>query len=840
MEGLGKIKKRTEMDERGVRMHRLVDIIIPIYNAYEDLCICVESVKKYTDLSVHRLLLINDCSSDKRISPFLNEQERNGIIVIENEVNKGFSGNVNIGMQYSEDRDVLLLNSDTVVTKGWMDKMIACAYSSPEIGTVTPMSNAATLCSVPVICVDNKIPENLSIDEYAELVERCSLKKYPRITAAVGFCMYIKRAVINEVGLFDAETFERGYGEENDFCNRTEQLGYIHVMCDNTFIYHKGTVSFLTEEKQRLIEAHDRILNERYPEQMWKNHLYCMNNPDQYLRDNLKFYLNLKNGKKNILYLIHSDFREDAPDHVGGTQLHLKDVAEGIKDEFNVFVMARVHNQLQLTAYWDDKYETMRFEIGEKQRYPVYRSRKHYEIYWNILNAFDINFVHIQHLQGFTFDLAYAAKDRGIPVYMTLHDYYYICYNEKLLDKNYIYHEEVIKQHDCRSCLDGMENIYDAGKYQNKWEEQCRKLLSLCDGLITPSESAKEIYAEYYPELRNKIRVITHGTDAQNEKKLIAGKNISVCDKVLRCLEWMFTEENPDSIQGWAFLQGEDAAKTRVYLEVKDKYGNIEYYKANRMSREDVSRAYANDAYLWSGFRVNLIRNRLPKGMLSIRVILELLEGKLYTDGKVEKLRNKENSINAENLNVAFIGGMAPAKGSHLAYELIQGNRETINWFVFGSIGDDKLENLNQENLYKTGSYSREELPGLFQKYNIDLACILSVWPETFCYTISEALLCNVPVMVSNLGAMGERIAENGCGVLIDVQKGSQNILRILSDFVENRELLTRYKNKIKEYKGKTVFQMCQEYKELYEKEAVMTGTEAFDAELLYEAQVKV
>ena len=109
-------------------------------------------------------------------------------------------------MQYSEDRDVLLLNSDTVVTKGWMDKIIACAYSSPEIGTVTPMSNAATLCSVPVICVDNKIPENLSIDEYAELVERCSLKKYPRITAAVGFCMYIKRAVINEVGLFDAET----------------------------------------------------------------------------------------------------------------------------------------------------------------------------------------------------------------------------------------------------------------------------------------------------------------------------------------------------------------------------------------------------------------------------------------------------------------------------------------------------------------------------------------------------------------------------------------------------------------------------------------------------------
>ena len=66
--------------------------------------------------------------------------------------------------------------------------------------------------------------------------------------------MFIKRAVLDEVGLFDAKTFGRGYGEENDFCNRAEQLGYIHVMCDDTFVYHKGTGSFQSKERQQLID----------------------------------------------------------------------------------------------------------------------------------------------------------------------------------------------------------------------------------------------------------------------------------------------------------------------------------------------------------------------------------------------------------------------------------------------------------------------------------------------------------------------------------------------------------------------------------------------------------
>ena len=228
---------------------KCVDIIIPIYNAYEDLTICLESLYKNTNLKENRLILINDNSPDERIKPYLEQQRGENIIVIHNESNKGFSNNINIGMAQSEENDVILLNSDTILTANWVEKIVACAYREPSIGTVTPLSNNATLCSVPEFCEENKLPEGMTVDQAGEIIEKCSMHRYPRITVAHGFCMFVKREVIDAVGNFDAETFERGYGEENDFCNRAEQAGYHHVMCDDTYIYHSGTKSFISKGK---------------------------------------------------------------------------------------------------------------------------------------------------------------------------------------------------------------------------------------------------------------------------------------------------------------------------------------------------------------------------------------------------------------------------------------------------------------------------------------------------------------------------------------------------------------------------------------------------------------
>ena len=277
-----------------------VDILIPVYNAYEDLVQCINSVKNHTDLLKHHLWLLNDCSTDERIAPFLKGLEETHIHIINNSVNKGFVLNVNQGI-YQSKNDIVLLNSDTKVTTGWIDKLIKCAYSNPLIATVTPLSNNATICSVPFGGQVNKIPDGYTVDKFAELIERCSNHYYPEIPTGNGFCIYIKRGIIKDIGVFDANTFNRGYGEENDFCYRAVTKGYYNVMCDDTFVYHKGTVSFMPEEKKANIEKHSKVLLERYREQVLKTEYYFMLNQNAEVYINIRMQLLLQSRFKGIL-----------------------------------------------------------------------------------------------------------------------------------------------------------------------------------------------------------------------------------------------------------------------------------------------------------------------------------------------------------------------------------------------------------------------------------------------------------------------------------------------------------------------------------------------------------
>lgn len=360
-----------------------VDIIIPVYNGLEDLKKCVDSVKRHTDLKVHRVILVDDKSPDPQVLPYLRslQQECEGILLIESEKNEGFSASVNKGMEYSN-RDVILLNSDTIVTAGWVEKMTACAYFSAAVATVTPMSNAATLCSVPEFLKDNPLPEGYSVDDMAELVEACSIRRYPRISVAVGFCMYIKREVLNCIGFFDAAAFGKGYGEENDFCYRAEKRGYIHVMCDDTFIYHKGTASFDTEEKKKLIQEHEEILRERHLEYVKQNETYCRENPNWDLLENIKLYMDMDYKTPGVLYLTNRRVRENS----------------GYKEFFAV----RVGNEFEVRAYCGEKKAFFRFPVPKQGIQLDLVREPEEELFLSLMRAFHLTEVKWSSLEGFS------------------------------------------------------------------------------------------------------------------------------------------------------------------------------------------------------------------------------------------------------------------------------------------------------------------------------------------------------------------------------------------------------------------------------------------------------
>jgi len=281
----------------------LVDVVVPIYNAYDDFERCLYSLFKYQD--IYSIILIDDCSTDKRVKELLRtlkEHAGERLRIVENEENIGYLKTVNKGMKMST-KDVILVNTDTVVTNGFARKMRACAYSHDSIATVTPFTNNGMMCSIPEFLKNNDIPEGFTIDSFAECVEMCSLNQYPELVTAVGFCMYIKRDAIDKIGYFDEVNFEKGYGEEGDFSVRATQKGYKNVLCDNTFIFHKGRGSFLDTQDDLLQKNHE-VLAKLHPGFFPAIGQFEKMNPLKELHNNLKLQMSIWNisSKNSIGY----------------------------------------------------------------------------------------------------------------------------------------------------------------------------------------------------------------------------------------------------------------------------------------------------------------------------------------------------------------------------------------------------------------------------------------------------------------------------------------------------------------------------------------------------------
>lgn len=272
---------------RRVDTANLLEIVVPIYNAYEELLVCLHSVFRHQD--IYRVLLLDDCSTDtrvKRLLRTLREYEWEGLKIKENSQNLGYLKTVNKGMRMAGS-DVILLNTDTVVTPGWARKMRVCAYSDGRIATVTPFTNNGRMCSIPEFLENNEIPDGFTVDSFAGCVERCSFARYPELVTAVGFCMYVRRSIIDEIGYFDETTFEKGYGEEVDFSFRAKGRGYKNVLCDNTFVFHKGRASFL-ETQDALLQKNNRLVAEKYPDLWTSLANFERSNPLKELHDRLK------------------------------------------------------------------------------------------------------------------------------------------------------------------------------------------------------------------------------------------------------------------------------------------------------------------------------------------------------------------------------------------------------------------------------------------------------------------------------------------------------------------------------------------------------------------------
>jgi GT2 family glycosyltransferase/glycosyltransferase involved in cell wall biosynthesis len=248
----------------------LVDVIVPVHNALEDVDRCLSAALANTADSV-RLIVVNDASGPETSELLRGLAERSSRVhLVENVDNLGYTRAANVGLRLSTAPYVVLLNSDTIVSAGWLDGLLRCATSAERIGIVGPLSNAATWQSVPELrdatgrFAVNVLPEGVGVADMAALVARCSSRAYPRVPFLNGFCLLIKRSVLETCGLFDEEHFPLGYGEENDLCVRARDAGFELVVADDVYVFHAKSKSYGSARRDELARAGAAALKRKH------------------------------------------------------------------------------------------------------------------------------------------------------------------------------------------------------------------------------------------------------------------------------------------------------------------------------------------------------------------------------------------------------------------------------------------------------------------------------------------------------------------------------------------------------------------------------------------------
>ncbi|MFM5247446.1 glycosyltransferase [Aeromonas caviae] len=228
-----------------------IDIVVPVFNALNDVKSCLYSLKDKQDGYAVKIIVVND-GSDEETTNWLRSYCHNDSIfeLHEHPVNRGYTQAVNTGLRVSNAPYVITQNSDTIATNGWLRGLVRCINSSDKIGIAGPLSNAASWQNVPDLYDENRhfavndIPNSLKPDEMAAIVAKSSNRIYPKLPFVNGFCFMIKREVIDKIGIMDEENFPIGYGEENDFCIRAADAGYELAIADDTYVYHAKSKSF--------------------------------------------------------------------------------------------------------------------------------------------------------------------------------------------------------------------------------------------------------------------------------------------------------------------------------------------------------------------------------------------------------------------------------------------------------------------------------------------------------------------------------------------------------------------------------------------------------------------
>jgi GT2 family glycosyltransferase/glycosyltransferase involved in cell wall biosynthesis len=477
-----------------------VDIIVPIHNAARELRDCLDALAENTDLPSH-LILVDDHSNDSQIEEILSSLPNkfhgtsiHALTIVRLSRNAGFSGSVNLGIAVGTSPYVVLLNSDTIPPPQWLSRLIAPLITDSSIGSVTPLSNSATICSFRSPYESEQDFDPIAFLRTDSLFARHGSKEPITIPTGVGFCFASRRSVYDQIGFLDADLFRKMYGEECDWCMRVIGAGLRNVAITNLFVPHVDGASAkdANVNRQQLLARCTVKLRTLHPDFYPSIDEFVRRDPLEPIRNFMHLVLLGERERPAATLYVHN------PELAGGSSRYLDQLLARQSREGEALILAATSQETFLQHSLHESQERIAISayMGDDTRFR------------ELLAAFNIQEIVVNQMVGSAYDaLTERIRNSGVPYTVHLHDFFFACPTITLIGHTGRYCGGETRVSECSACLHAsFEKSPDTNNLSiTAWREHSYEFLCNASAVVAVSEHTRNIYRRYFPDLAIRV-----------------------------------------------------------------------------------------------------------------------------------------------------------------------------------------------------------------------------------------------------------------------------------------------------------------------------------------------
>ena len=649
------VMRRQHEVDRPVRPAPGPDVVIPVHRDLRRTLDCIASVRAAQgEGAMGRIVVVDDATPEPALARALDVLAAQGaIVLIRHDVNRGYPASANAGIAACRGHDVVVLNSDTLVPSGCLEALRAAEYSAPDIGSVTPLSNDASIFSYPDHRARNRMPDAAGVAALMTLADRANGGVVVDVPTGHGFCLYLRRdclrACMQDGRVFREDLFAQGYGEENEFCMRACVRGWRHVAGPGIYVGHAGHASLgpaLGGARTALMRRNLETVNRLHPGYDALVQAHIAADPLAAARraiDRLRFVAGRRTPPRAVLLITH--------DETGGVTRIVRERAAAIaRLGLRPIVLRPVQGGGCLV-------DVPVAGAPEQHATPnlVFSLPREIDLLAALLEGEGALYAEWHHFLGHHPVLRTLCDRLGVPFDVVIHDYASFCERIAL--------------------------VGPAGRYCGEPD------LAGCDACIG-------VQGSLLGEVLTPAALLARSRDEMARARRVIAPSLDACARIVRHFPGLLPELLP-----WE----------------QDRPG---------LSLSDFA-----DPPGRSGVR------RPPTGRARVCVI-----GGIGREKGYEVLLACLHDRNRRELPLDFV--------------LVGATRD-----------DDTLLEAGCSDV--TGTYREDEAVALIRDRACDLAFLPSIWPETWCFTLTLAWRAGLPAVAFDLGAQAERIRATGRGAVL-------------------------------------------------------------------------